>query len=99
MELPGAPLVHVRIIADAVLRMLTAPVKTVRSQAFNIVAHSQNYRVRDLAEIVRETFPRCVVEHAGNGRVGVARRTMPICTPAHGGRDFEPWLRPSGEAA
>jgi len=63
---PWRPLVHVRDIADAVLGMLTAPVETVRSQAFNIGANGENYRVRDLAEIVRETFPRCVVEYAAD---------------------------------
>jgi nucleoside-diphosphate-sugar epimerase len=61
---PWRPLVHVRDIADATLSMLTAPAELVRNQAFNIGANSENYRVKELAEIVRKTFPGCVVEYA-----------------------------------
>ena len=35
------------------------------NQAFNIGITSENYRVRDLAEIVGQTVPGCTVECAG----------------------------------
>jgi nucleoside-diphosphate-sugar epimerase len=63
---PWRPLVHVQDIAAATLSMLAAPAELVRGQAFNIGANSENYRVRELGEIVRDTFPGCVVEYAAD---------------------------------
>jgi nucleoside-diphosphate-sugar epimerase len=63
---PWRPLVHVQDIAAATLSMLTAPADLVRGQAFNIGANTENYRVKELGEIVRETFPGCVVEYAAD---------------------------------
>jgi nucleoside-diphosphate-sugar epimerase len=63
---PWRPLVHVQDIAAATLSMLTAPAEIIRNQAFNIGANSENYRVRELGEIVRDTFPGCVVEYAAD---------------------------------
>ena len=46
------PLVHVRDVAKAALALLEAPEGAVRGEAFNIGTNDQNYRVRELAEIV-----------------------------------------------
>jgi nucleoside-diphosphate-sugar epimerase len=98
---PWRPLVHVRDIADATLCVLTAPAELVRNQAFNIGANSENYRVKELAEIVKETFPGCVVEYAADAgpdprsyRVAFSKlaRTFPELrtnwTAAEGAREF-----------
>ena len=61
---PWRPIVHVRDVADATLAMLAAPVELIRGEAFNVGANTENYQVRDLAEIVRETFAGCAVEYA-----------------------------------
>jgi nucleoside-diphosphate-sugar epimerase len=61
---PWRPIVHVRDVAAATITMLTAPADLVRAEAFNVGANSENYQVRDLADIVRETFPGCEVEYA-----------------------------------
>ena len=61
---PWRPLIHVRDIAAAAAAVLVAPVELVANQAFNVGANSENYRVRDLAEIVYETFPGCEIEYA-----------------------------------
>jgi nucleoside-diphosphate-sugar epimerase len=61
---PWRPIVHVRDVANATLTILTAPADVVRAEAFNIGAKTENYQVRDLGEIVRETFPGCEVEYA-----------------------------------
>jgi nucleoside-diphosphate-sugar epimerase len=63
---PWRPLVHVRDIAGATQTMLVAPTEVVRNQAFNIGANTENYRVKELGEIVRDTFPGCVVEYAAD---------------------------------
>ncbi|HEV2348448.1 MAG TPA: SDR family oxidoreductase [Terriglobia bacterium] len=60
------PMVHIRDIVRAAAAMLRAPRDVIHNQAFNIGANSENYRVRDLAEIVRQTVPNSIVEIAGN---------------------------------
>ena len=64
---PWRPIVHVRDIAQAFALALTAPRETIHNQAFNVGANEENYQVRDLAEIVRETVPGCDVEYAAEG--------------------------------
>ena len=61
---PWRPLVHVRDIASAAGAALIAPIALVRNEAFNVGTNDENYRVRDLAEIVRETFAGCEIEYA-----------------------------------
>ena len=61
---PWRPLVHVRDIASAAGAALTAPIALVRNEAFNVGTNDENYRVRDLAEIVRDTFAGCEIEYA-----------------------------------
>lgn len=64
---PWRPLVHVQDISRATLLLLDAPEELVHNQAFNVGADSENYQVRDLAQIVRETVPGCKIEYAGSG--------------------------------
>jgi nucleoside-diphosphate-sugar epimerase len=61
---PWRPIVHVRDVADASLAMLAAPAEVIRGAAFNVGANSENYQVRDLAAIVRDTFHGCAIEYA-----------------------------------
>jgi nucleoside-diphosphate-sugar epimerase len=63
---PWRPLVHVEDIARAALAALEAPAEVVRGEAFNVGAANENYQVRELAEIVRETVGG-TVEYAGRG--------------------------------
>lgn len=64
---PWRPLVHVQDIARATLAVLEAPCDVVHGQAFNVGADSENYQVRDLAEIAREVVGDCTIEYAGSG--------------------------------
>lgn len=64
---PWRPLVHAEDIAEATVALLQAPRDAVHNQAFNVGANTENYQVRDLAEIVRETVPGCTVEYAPGG--------------------------------
>jgi nucleoside-diphosphate-sugar epimerase len=61
---PWRPLVHVRDIAAATAASLVAPISRVANEAFNVGANDENYRVRELAEIVRETFAGTEIEYA-----------------------------------
>ena len=93
---PWRPLVHVRDIARAMLCVLECPRDAMHNQAFNIGERSQNFQVRDLAEIVRELVPECLVEYAGSGdpdprsyRVDFSKfaRTFPEFEPSRSARD------------
>ncbi len=59
------PLVHVEDICRAFLAVLDAPRETVHSQAFNVVAAGENYRIRDVATTVAEVVG-CDLEFAGD---------------------------------
>jgi nucleoside-diphosphate-sugar epimerase len=61
---PWRPVVHIRDIARAFVLALDAPRDVVGGQAFNVVASSENYQVRDLARSVAEEIPGCRVELA-----------------------------------
>jgi nucleoside-diphosphate-sugar epimerase len=61
---PWRPIVHIRDIAQAFLLALDAPREVIGGKAFNVVATAENYQVRDLARIVAESIPGCMVELA-----------------------------------
>jgi nucleoside-diphosphate-sugar epimerase len=56
---PWRPLVHILDIADAIACVLDAPQAAIHNQIFNVGDSAQNYRVREIAEIVAETFTGC----------------------------------------
>ena len=58
------PLVHVQDIARATIALLEAPVELVAGEAYNIGTEAQNYRIRELAEIVHDRLPHCDVTFA-----------------------------------
>ncbi len=58
---PWRPLVHGLDICRAIVATLEAPPETVHNQIFNVGDTAHNYRVREVAEIVGETFPGCRV--------------------------------------
>jgi len=61
---PWRPLVHAEDIGRAFLALLVAPREKVHGEAFNVVPEGENYRIRELAEIVAETLPGCEVTFA-----------------------------------
>jgi nucleoside-diphosphate-sugar epimerase len=56
---PWRPLVHALDIAQAFACVLEAPVEAVHNQIFNVGCNEENYRVREIAEIVAAAFPGC----------------------------------------
>lgn len=61
---PWRPIVHIEDISQAFMAVLEAPRDRVHNQAFNVGFTEENYQIRELAEIVRETVPGCQVEYA-----------------------------------
>jgi len=94
---PWRPIVHIADITRAVLAVLAAPREKVHNEVFNVGRTEENYRIRELAEIVAETVPGCRIEYAPDGgpdkrcyRVDFSkiRRILP---------DFKPqWNAPLG---
>jgi nucleoside-diphosphate-sugar epimerase len=63
---PWRPIVHIEDISRAFLAVLEAPRGAVHNEAFNVGRSEENYQVRDLAEIVKETVPGCKIEYAAD---------------------------------
>lgn len=64
---PWRPLVHVEDIARAFLSVLKAPRDLVHNQIFNVGRTEENYRIRDVANIVQEIVPNCQISYAADG--------------------------------
>lgn len=58
---PWRPVVHVEDICEAIYRSLTAPEQAVRGKIFNVGQNSDNYRIREIAQIVAAEFPGCEI--------------------------------------
>ena len=58
---PWRPIVHIEDICQAILCALAAPAERVNGEILNVGADEENYRIRDLAQIVAETFEGCTV--------------------------------------
>ena len=61
---PWRPLVHIGDIARGVIAALSAPADAVRNQAFNIGRTQENFRIRDVAEMVAQVVPDCEASFA-----------------------------------
>jgi nucleoside-diphosphate-sugar epimerase len=84
------PLVHVEDIAQAYMALLRAPEEKVHNRAFNVGQTEENYRISDVAELVRRIVPDTRIEFAAdasedlrNYRVNcdLLQRTLPHCCP------------------
>lgn len=64
---PWRPLIHIEDICRAFQAALEAPREAIHNQAFNVGITEENYQVRDLAEIVKETVPGCRIEYSSGG--------------------------------
>jgi nucleoside-diphosphate-sugar epimerase len=87
---PWRPIVHVEDICRAFIAVLHAPAELVHNRAFNVGRTQENYQIRELAEIVKETVPGCVIEYACDAgpdkrcyRVdfGLIEKTLPSFQP------------------
>ena len=64
---PWRPITHIRDIIAAAIAVLEAPRDIVHNQVFNVGRNDENYRIRELADIVAEIVPNCHVEYAPGG--------------------------------
>jgi len=61
---PWRPIVHIEDISMAALGAVEASQDVVHNQTFNVGINSENYQIRQLAEIVERTVPNCKVTFA-----------------------------------
>lgn len=66
---PWRPIVHVEDIARAYIAVLEADRTDVHNEAFNVGTTTENYQIREIAEIVRDVVP--------NSQVGFASDAAP----------------------
>ena len=64
---PWRPIVHIEDIARAFLAALSAPREAIHNQALNVGQSEENYRIRELAEIVRAVVPGSRIDYAEDG--------------------------------
>ncbi len=58
---PWRPIVHIEDIIEAVRCALVAPAERINGEIFNVGSSAENYRVREIADIVAQAFPGCEV--------------------------------------
>jgi nucleoside-diphosphate-sugar epimerase len=65
---PWRPLVHGLDIGRAIIAVLEAPREAVHNEVFNVGDTKHNYRVKEIAEVVAETFPGCRLSFGAPGQ-------------------------------
>lgn len=61
---PWRPIVHVEDICRAYIAALEAPIEVVHKEAFNVGQTTENYQIREIAQLVEEIVPGCRVAFA-----------------------------------
>jgi nucleoside-diphosphate-sugar epimerase len=64
--MPWRPLVHIEDISRAFTAVLEAPREVVHNESFNVGTTAENYRVREIAQMVAEVVPNSKVTYAGD---------------------------------
>ena len=84
---PWRPIVHVADIAHAYTAIVEADRTQIHNEAFNIGQTSENYQIRDIAEIVRDVVPNSIVGFADGASPDVRNYRVDcnyIATKLHG---------------
>lgn len=61
---PWRPIVHVEDIARAYIAALEAPRETVHNEAYNVGMTTENYQIKEIADIVKDVVPNCEIGFA-----------------------------------
>ena len=69
---PWRPLVHAEDIARAFVAMIETDASIINNEAFNVGMNTENFRIREVAQMVGEVVPNCEVvitgEHGSDSR-------------------------------
>jgi nucleoside-diphosphate-sugar epimerase len=58
------PIIHIEDISQAYVTVLNSPRELIHNQVFNLGITEENYRIREIAEITRDTVPNSRLEFA-----------------------------------
>jgi len=61
---PWRPIIHIEDITNAFIAAMEAPLDAVNNQAFNVGKNSENYQVKDMAEMVKKIVPDSEINYA-----------------------------------
>lgn len=64
---PWRPIVHIEDIVNGFMAAARAPRERVHGQAFNIGRASENYKISQIADIVKDVVPGCEIDYAPGG--------------------------------
>jgi nucleoside-diphosphate-sugar epimerase len=56
---PWRPVVHLEDICTGIRCVLDAPTGVVNGEVFNVGQNSENYRIREIGQIIADVFPGC----------------------------------------
>jgi nucleoside-diphosphate-sugar epimerase len=69
---PWRPLIHAEDIARAFIAVIQSPKESVNKKSYNVGINSENYQIRDIAEIIKEIIPDTEIiitgEHGSDSR-------------------------------
>lgn len=57
------PLVNVKDVANAFLKVISAPLEKIKNDIYNVGSNEQNFRITDIGKIFQESFPDILVQH------------------------------------
>ncbi len=64
---PWRPIVHIEDIVNGFMAAARAPRERVHGQAFNIGRACENYKISQIADIVKDVVPGCEIDYAPGG--------------------------------
>lgn len=62
---PWRPLIHIQDICNAFIAVLKAPRPLIHDQVFNVGSINENYRIKDIVDIIKKKMPECDIEYTG----------------------------------
>lgn len=62
----GRPIVHVRDVANAIIKVIEEEGDKVKGQIFNVGSNDQNFKVYEVAELIKSVFKNCTFEFYGD---------------------------------
>jgi nucleoside-diphosphate-sugar epimerase len=88
--MPWRPLVHIEDISRAFVAVLEAPRALVHNEAFIVGLTAENYRVREVAQMVAEIIPSAKVTYAGGASPDTRNYRVNCDKIAHRLPSYEP---------
>lgn len=91
------PIVHIEDVSRAFISVLNAPLDLVHNQVYNIGVTGENYQVKKLAQIVRETVPGSRIEYSKDAGPDKRSYQVDFSKLSHNLKDYKPqWNARSG---